>query len=180
MDISAAEPENGRRWPKVVIGALLVAAVLAAGAFFFLPSDEEPELGTVDGIVLESFDGEGEVALASLTGRPLVLNWWASWCTFCIEEMPDFQSVYADVSDQVEFLGVNIQDSPDLARRLARATGVRYPLAVDPGGRAFEAVGAVGMPTTLFVDEEGRIRERVTGPLTAEDLRARLDRHFDL
>jgi thiol-disulfide isomerase/thioredoxin len=141
-------------------------------------TETERTLGTVDGIRLDGFGSAKRVELTSFRGKPLVLNYWASWCLFCIEEMPDFQSVYEDVEDDVAFLGVNIQDDHGQAKHLAKVTGVSYPLASDPKGDIFQKLKARSMPTTVFVNAKGAIVERFSGPLTADDLRERIRRHF--
>lgn len=182
--VDGSADEDARRTTTARVLALVSAFALlvAAAAFLLTRTDERTAtgVGTVDGIELQAFDGDGTVSLASYGGRPLVVNYWASWCTFCIEEMPDFQSVYREVSEDVSFLGIDLQDSPDLARRLAVSTGVTYDLAADPDATSFNAVGAVGMPTTLFVDDSGRILERFTGPMDAEALRSKIDEHFSV
>ncbi|MGH7860154.1 MAG: TlpA family protein disulfide reductase [Candidatus Binatia bacterium] len=135
-------------------------------------------LGSVDGISLDGFDSPEKIELASFEGRPLVLNYWASWCLFCIEEMPDFQNVYERVKDRVHFIGVNVRDDLSAARGLAKATGVKYPLASDPKGEIYQRLRGVAMPTTWFVDKVGRIVERFSGPLTAPELADRIREHF--
>ncbi len=134
-------------------------------------------LDTVDGIRLAAFGSDDEIDLASF-GEPLVVNYWASWCLFCIEEMPAFQSVYEDVKGDVAFLGVNIQDDESQAKRLLKLTGVKYPHASDPNGDVFQKLRSRSMPTTVFVDETGGILERFSGPLTAAELRERIREHF--
>jgi thiol-disulfide isomerase/thioredoxin len=176
---------------RFVLVSVLVAALGGAAAVAVTRTDRsDPQgegsstkasgrtLGSVEGISLDGFGTSKKVELDSLRGKPLVINYWASWCPFCISEMPDFQKVYEKVSDRVEFLGVNVQDDLDEARRLARLTRVRYPLATDPEGDVYRRLRGFAMPTTWFVDEEGRIVERFSGPLTAEQLGARIRKHF--
>ncbi len=177
---------------RLVIAGSLIAAAVAVAAFAFAASRPAPstsarakassapgsDLGSMRGISFEGFGTPKKIEGNSLRGKPVVINYWASWCLFCIEEMPDFQDVYEDVSDRVEFLGVNIQDDLSSARNLAKETGVRYPLASDPRGETYRRLRGFAMPTTWFVDEEGRIVERFSGPLTAEQLRERIDKHF--
>ncbi len=135
-------------------------------------------LGSVRGISFDGFDTSDRTELDSFRGKPVVVNYWASWCLFCIAEMPDFQKVYESVSDRVEFLGVNIQDDLDEAKRLAEVTKVRYPLASDPDGAAYKRLKGFSMPTTWFIDAEGRVVERFSGPLTADQLAQRIEKHF--
>ncbi len=124
-----------------------------------------------------SFGAHDRVYLASFRGKPLVVNYWASWCPFCAMEMPDFQKVYAETCDRVAFLGIDIKDDHGAAADLARQTGVRYPLAVDPDGSTFQKLGGFAMPTTFFIDEKGRVVQTFSGPLTADGLRSQI-RHL--
>lgn len=173
---------------RVILIVVLLAAVGSAAAIAFTwtgPSgtgakakSSGRDLGSVAGISFDGFGTSKKVELDELRGKPLVLNYWASWCPFCISEMPDFQKVYEDVSDQVEFIGVNIQDDLSSARKLADQTGVRYPLVSDPDGAVYRRLRGFSMPTTWFIDEEGRIVERFSGPLTAQQLAERIREHF--
>jgi cytochrome c biogenesis protein CcmG, thiol:disulfide interchange protein DsbE len=85
--------------------------------------------------------------------------------------MTDLETVHQEFADEVDFLGINTQDTPDAASRLAQQTGVTYDLARDPDGQLFQAFGNFGMPTTLFVSADGQIIDRHTGILTLDQAR---------
>lgn len=117
--------------------------------------------------------------------RPLVLNFWASWCTFCIAEMPDFQRVYADLSDRVGFLGMDLLgvdgETRAAAERFAERTGVGYPLAYDPGGLLYAHFAQRQiMPVTILVRRGGVVAHRRFGPLDERQLRALLAEHLGI
>ncbi len=165
----------GRRsW---VVGAVLTLAVLA-GASRLLAGPSEPATGetavVVEGVAvvgrpaprveLPGLRG-GRVRLADLRGRPVVVNFWASWCPPCADELPDFQRVHRRLAGRVAFLGVNQRDQPRAAQQLARRTGVTYPLAVDAAGRAFDAFGGLGMPTTVLIRADGIVADIFAGQL---------------
>lgn len=115
---------------------------------------------------LAMFDGT-TVTLASYAGRPLVVNFWASWCPSCVAEMSAaFRPAQQALGDQVAFLGVNIQDDRARAVELVEATGVRFDLAEDPTGALYAELGGLGMPFTVFISAEGLIRDVHNGPLT--------------
>ncbi len=128
-------------------------------------------------VEMASFDG-GTVNLAQFEGKPLVMNFWASWCPQCVAEMPDFERVFQDLKGDVQFLGVNQSDNRSSAEDLALETGVTYPLAADPNGEVFTAFRGAGMPTTVFIDGDGRVVDVVTGQLSAEQLREYIERSF--
>jgi len=124
------------------------------------------------------FAGGPPVDLAAYRGRPLVVNFWATWCPPCVGEMPDFNAVAAEVEGEVAFLGVDVQDAPRRAEPFIAELGIDYDLAVDPDRELFSEIGGFGMPTTLFVDAEGVVVHRQTGPLDADALRAALADHL--
>jgi cytochrome c biogenesis protein CcmG, thiol:disulfide interchange protein DsbE len=118
----------------------------------------------------------GRVRLADLHGRPVVLNFWASWCPPCLAEMPEFERVHRQLGDRVAFLGVNQRDQAQAAEELARSTGVTYSLAVDPAGRAFDAFGGLGMPTTALIRADGTVADIFAGQLDQALLLERIRR----
>ncbi len=130
-------------------------------------------------VQMTDFDGE-QVILSSYAaaGTPVVLNFWASWCPFCLAEMPDFERVSQATADRVVFIGVNLQDDQALATDLAAETGVTYRLARDPQGVVYAAFGGIGMPTTVFIDASGIVREVVTGQMSESQLRSKITEYF--
>lgn len=145
------------------------------------PSQLRPRSGSgpvLPDFSLAGFGGEGTIDAADLRGTPLVLNFWASWCPFCIEEMPGFEAVHRRFDGAVTFLGVDLQDDRGLARDLIRRTGVTYAMAEDPNGTLFSAIRGVGMPTTLLVTADGHVAERITGPLRAATLEKLILEHL--
>jgi thiol-disulfide isomerase/thioredoxin len=127
---------------------------------------------------LGGFAGGEPVALANYRGRPLVVNFWASWCGPCLEEMPAFQQVAEETRDDVAFLGVDTRDAPGPAQEFVEDLGITYDLAVDPDYAFAADVRVFALPTTLFVDAEGTIVYRATTPLDADGLRAALAEHL--
>jgi cytochrome c biogenesis protein CcmG/thiol:disulfide interchange protein DsbE len=184
---SAADAQRKARNRLIAwISAGVVGVALLAG--FLLASPTPEDAATVEGkasegtvapsVEMVGFDGE-TIALADYAGTPVVLNFWASWCPFCVAEMPDFEDVSNAHIDEVVFVGVNLQDDAGAADSLAVETGVTYQLARDPQGVVYSAFGGIGMPTTVFIDADGVVRDVVTGKLSAEDLEAKIDQHFD-
>lgn len=154
-----------------VVAAVAIAVAVAGGG----GTDERPALAVTR---FDGFNGAAPVDVADFRGKPLVINFWASWCVPCLAEMPGFDRVYRTRQDSVAFLGVNLADDRIGATAVVEQTGVTYHLAADPDGNAFTALGGFGMPTTIFVDADGRVVELYTGELTAEELEARIERYF--
>lgn len=170
----------------LTIAALSVVglAVIVGAQLLFRDSGEDPlaggdpALGDSPRVTMEAFDGGQIVVPDDYQGTPLVLNFWASWCPFCIAEMPDFEKVHQDVKGTVAFLGVNLRDDRRAAEELAGETGVTYAMAEDPDGVVYEAFGGIGMPTTVFIDGEGNVAEVISGQLSEDQLRERIARYF--
>src|SRR5712691_3815331 len=149
--------------------ALVISGIIAARA----PSSSRPGGARArhDFRLPDVRDPGATVALSDFRGRPVVVNFWASWCVPCRREMPDLEKVYERVKDRVVFLGVDHEDARADALQFLAETRVRYPIGYDPEGKVARDYGLFGIPTTLFVDAQGRILERHTGALTAESLR---------
>ena len=171
-----------RRWP-LAAGAVALVAVVTALALT-ARSDPAPMVRPGEGRRAPTFsapdvrDPGVTVSLTDFAGKPVVLNWWASWCVPCEREMPAFQAAHEKLGDRVAFVGVNHQDSRRLAVELAEKTGVRYPSAYDPDGKVGQAYGLFGMPTTVFVSADGRIVGTHTGELRRAELEDRIKELF--
>jgi cytochrome c biogenesis protein CcmG/thiol:disulfide interchange protein DsbE len=180
----AERKARNRRFAWIGAGVLGVAVLV--GFLFALPTPEgaavvEGEASTgasAPSVEMVAFGGE-TIALADYAGTPVVLNIWASWCPFCVAEMPDFEDVSNAHADEVVFVGVNLQDDAGAADGLAVETGVTYQLARDPQGVVYSAFGGIGMPTTVFIDADGVVSEVVTGQLSREGLEAKISQHFE-
>jgi len=110
-------------------------------------------------------------------GRPLVVNFWASWCIPCREEMPAFSEL-ATENPQIAFVGVAIDDFPVPAREFAEEVGVVYPLGIDQDRTVGDSYPYIGLPTTYLIDEDGIVARQIQGQVLKEQLRAYLE--FDL
>lgn len=134
--------------------------------------------GTVQSLSLPALGSGGSINYDQFRSEPLVLNFFASWCPFCIREMPDFQKVYASLGGKVAFLGVSQRDQPSASLDLMRQTGVTYPAAIDEQGAFFDSIGTGGMPTTLFIKPGGQIAYIQVGPLDEGTLRQYIQQYF--
>ncbi|MGY1753011.1 TlpA family protein disulfide reductase [Blastococcus sp. SYSU D01042] len=141
-----------------------------------IPEDERAGAPEFSGTLLDG----GDFSSTELTGDVAVVNFWGSWCGPCRVESPEFQEVYADVRDQgVQFLGVNVKDTEQLARAFERNFGIEFPSLSDPRGEvalAFRDYPASAIPSTIVLDPEGRVAAVYTGELRQDDLRAVIDR----
>lgn len=126
---------------------------------------------------LPSIDGDGFAELrAQVRGTPMVVNFWASWCDPCEEEMPLLVAAARREGDQIQFLGVDILDTRDPARAFLARFDVPYPSVFDPTGQTRDAVGGIGQPVTVFYDAGGELVAKIDGQLSEASLEEQLAR----
>lgn len=110
------------------------------------------------------------IEMSSYRGKPVVLNFWASWCVPCRTELPAFRSAQRRLGNGVQFLGMSHQDNREDGLDLLERTGIGYPSGYDPKGDVARAYGVYGMPTTVFISADGRIVATRTGEMTEGQL----------
>lgn len=152
---------------KVAQGDSEVTSALARG--------ETPE---APAFALERLDGNGELALESLRGKTVVLNFWASWCGPCRDEMPLLQQGSERWKGRdVVFVGIDIDDLRSDARAFLERFGVTYVNVYDGKSSTVGRYGVTGVPETYFIDAAGKIRYRIAGPVEeAADLDGGIER----
>ena len=126
------------------------------------------------------YDAAGEeVRLSDYFGKPVVLNFWASWCGPCKMEMPDFQEKYLELEGEVHFLMVNMTDGAretvETASAFIAESGFTFPVFFDSACEAATMYGVYSLPTTLFIDGSGIPIAQATGAIDAETLQKGID-----
>jgi cytochrome c biogenesis protein CcmG/thiol:disulfide interchange protein DsbE len=174
---AAVPARRGVKWPFLVVGLAIVAALVAllASGFGHNPM-EVPDERTGDmapSFTLQDLDGK-TWSLKELAGKPVVLNFWSTWCGPCKYEHPLLLAA-ARANPDVVFLGVVYSDDPDKARRYLAEQGAAYAHLVDPDGRVAIDYGVGGVPETFFVDTTGRIVQKIAAPLVPQVLGPLLD-----
>ena len=194
-----------KKWHTLVLALAIVALIAAAGYLYTTlkdvaapdrlmtapaadPTDSatvpaesataeqettQPDM-TAPGFTVYDADGNA-VTLESLRGKPVVLNFWATWCGYCVMEMPDFQEAYEEFGDRIHFMMVNVTDGYQETEAAARAfiagQDFTFPVYYDLDLSAAMAYGISSMPQTFFIDAEGMAVAYAQGALDAASLR---------
>ena len=186
-------PFLGRRSLIIVSVAVPVLALLAILAWASATSgpsrggltvnERAEELGT-GGEVAPPFTlalvQGGELTSDNLRGKVVMVDFWASWCPPCRAEAPALGQVYDEYRERgVEFVGINLWDNAGDAELFLQQQGHAYPNGFDDGGKIAISYGVRGIPEKFFIDAEGRIVRKFSGPVDASRLREILDSLLD-
>jgi cytochrome c biogenesis protein CcmG/thiol:disulfide interchange protein DsbE len=161
LSISVLALAAGWIWLSRPLNRPITAGIPAPQQGFFAP-----------GFTLNTMDGK-QVSLADFKGKVVLINFWASWCPPCKAEMQAIQNTYKAYADQgLVVLAVNttFQDDANAARQFAQSEGLTFPLLTDLNGDTFRLYQVEAMPTSFFVDRQGKIAEVVVGGPMAEAL----------
>ena len=175
-------------WMKLLIGAAVFALVLAGGVVLYQrladrtpvgPEQEQQQtLTPAQNFTVEDANGRS-VSLASKRGKPVVLNLWASWCPPCVGEMPEFEALYRELGDEIEFMMVNAvggRETKTSAMAFIANGGYTLPVYFDTKSEVSRANISGYIPATWFINAAGETVHRVTGALTEQALRAGIER----
>ena len=165
-----------RYWKYVVVSLLLLALSLVACGGQDPPETTGINVGsvTVD-FTLEALDGS-EVSLSEYRGDVVLINFWATWCPPCRAEIPDIEDAYRARKDEgFVALGVSVEQTYDSVAPFVELAGMTYPVLLDELSQVYNTYRVPGLPTSLFVDEEGVIQARHVGQLSKAQLQEYLD-----
>jgi peroxiredoxin len=195
-------PQNRREWGgplrSIVLPLLVVATIVgvliyidrrgdgavddAGYGVVALPEDRNPtgrnpstDIGrTPPDFLLQQLDG-GALRFSDLRGQPVLVNFWASWCTPCRQEMPHIVRAYDERHDDgLVVVAVDLQENDDAIRDFAEEFGMEFPVVIDRTGEVADAwrIGGPveGIPSSYFIDADGVVQSRVFGPMDEERL----------
>lgn len=162
----------------LVVGLLITAAVIGV-LFVGLGKNPNEIRSPLIGKPAPSFAlrevGTGRtIDVAQFKGKPVVINFWATWCNPCWEEHPTLVSTAQAFQPKVQFVGVVFQDTEEKIQSFLNARGSSYPTLVDEKGKTAIAYGVGGVPETFFLDKNGTIVAKHSGPLDDDMIRANL------
>ena len=179
---------------KLIIAIIVI--VIGVGGFALLSSDKKPldiarddSLGTessgrtsaessteekfdkVPQFTLSDYDGN-QVSVNDFPGKILVINSWAAWCPFCVEELPAFRDLQELFPDEVVVIAIDRQESLSTAKNYTDNAGISdaYIFLLDPKDSFYRSIGGFSMPETLFVDSEGNVRIHKRGPMKLKEM----------
>ena len=119
--------------------------------------------------------GGKTLSLSGLRGKSVVVNFWATWCPPCRAEMPELEALYQKYKDEgVVMVAVNLREDPKRVKRYADALGLTFPIVLDSLGETFQAYGVLALPTTVFVDSNGVVREINVGAMSGKTMETKL------
>ncbi|MFC7060497.1 thiol-disulfide oxidoreductase ResA [Halobacillus seohaensis] len=120
---------------------------------------------------LKKFGTDETVSLSDLEGQGVMINFWATYCEPCKEEMPYMEEIYSKYKDKdVEILAINLDATDLVVRRFLDRYGLSFPILHDKNGQVMDQYNVGRIPSTLFINPDGEVEEQVVGPLTLEKL----------
>lgn len=157
----------------VTVATVVVAGLFAAAGWGILTAGpmalDSWTAGQVVGqkapdFTLTRLEG-GSLALADLRGQPIVINFWATWCPPCLEELPALQAAYLAHRDEINFVAISVKEESGVVAQFITQHGITLPVLLDSNGAAVDLYGVRGLPTTVFIDKQGVVVDRHLGGL---------------
>jgi len=167
---------NKRTWLR--LSWVLIPAVAFLGLLVFAVLDVEEPPGPGDsapGWEADLLGASGRLSLDDLKGRPVLLNFWASWCEPCEDEAAILRQAWTTYKDDVAFVGIDIKDGRSAALAFVERYGLDYVHVRDEDLEIYDDYGLTGQPESFFIDSDGIIVEHVNGPFTEDTLYQLLD-----
>jgi thiol-disulfide isomerase/thioredoxin len=162
---------------NVLIVVILVAGLAWTAAFRVTSGQADRSIGrrATPDLTLDTLDG-GKFRLADQAGKPVVINFWATWCPPCRAELPALEQVYKNNRDKgLIVVGVDVAEAPDVVGKFVSDMRLTYPITLDTDGEATELYRIEGMPTTFFIGRDGKIKDMVIGgPLSQAAIEAKV------
>lgn len=139
-------------------------------------STDPQDLDQVPDFTLPNYAGE-DVALADSAGKVRVINSWATWCPFCVDELPDFARLQEEFGDEIVVIAIDRSESVEKAKGFTDELGISDDLTflMDSRDRFYTSIGGFAMPETLFVDGDGNIHIHKRGPMEFEEMKQKVE-----
>lgn len=118
---------------------------------------------------LDTLD-DGIVELEKLKGKPTIVNFFASWCPPCRQEIPDFNNIYQKYGEKVNIVGINIQEDKETVKKMVEELNMKYTIGLDIEGEIAYNYGVTAIPTTVFYNSKGQIEQIYPGMMNESKL----------
>jgi peroxiredoxin len=153
-----------------LVALMLFSAVSDNYAQNFLPWPIDKVIGeTAPDFILKDMSGK-DVTLSSFKGKPVVLNFWATWCPYCRQERPYLKSLYEEYKDKdLVIIAVSIDRSSKTLKRFLEQNPAPYMVLTDPEGMTAALYNIMGYPTTYLINRNGKINQKLVGPVEWTD-----------
>ena len=169
----------------LIFGAMLIVGGLYRGSTAYTNSSlihngasADRALATNDAapdFTLQKLNG-GTISLSEFRGKkPVVVDFWASWCPNCRRDMPNLNRFYEKYKDKVEVIGVNLQERESVVEDFIKSRQIAFPIAFDPGGYASSAFGIRYTNTHILIDKDGNLLRTIPGDISETDIASLID-----
>lgn len=146
-----------RNTKLAIIIFALVGFSLLLGACYAQTKTSEVSEGVAGDFALTGITGEKITLSKILKDKNVVLVFWATWCPYCVKEVPDVQKFYNENKDKVAVIGINLQESKAKVGAFVKTKGITYPVALDSDGIVGRSYNVRGIPTVVAIDKKGKI-----------------------
>lgn len=164
---------------KIIIGVVAVA-VVGIGAFALSKSAPASPTSTAQNVTTQTVTaapdfslqklGGGTIALADYKGKkPVILDFWATWCPNCARDIPHQEAWYQKYQDKIEVIGIDLQEDPSVVAKAVSDRGITYPIALDPQAATAQAYGVPGTNYHVLVDKNGNVVKTIPGDISEQD-----------
>jgi peroxiredoxin len=177
---------------KLLIGGVLVlvAGLLIAGRFSGggapanntasihsnISASDSSSKNLAPDFILENLNG-GTITLSEFRGKkPVIVDFWASWCPNCRRDMPQLNGFYEKYKDKIEVIGVNLQEKESTVKNFIESHGISFPIALDPSGQASNAYGIRYTNTHFLIDTDGNLVRTIAGDISEADIVSLIER----
>jgi len=154
----------------VLVPAIIVISILVSCDQKNDESNNGSEKPAAESFSLETVDAGKKVSLDDFKGKPVIVNFWATWCGPCKEELPVFQKMWNKYKDKdIAFIGIDVMDDRSNAAEFVKNNDITYTILYDQQGEISSKYKVVALPATFFIDKEGKIAVKNYGPFIGEE-----------
>lgn len=154
---------------KIVLGVILFTAVAACGLYSSNFTHTASAANAAPSFTVTNMRDKS-VSLASLKGKPVFVNFWATWCPPCVKEMPDIQKMYEKYGDKIQFVTINIDANKKEIKAFMDKHGFTMPVMMDSDGSASAAYSLQAIPVSYIIDSEGNLLNQHLGAMNYSEL----------